>query len=58
MTMILLDYPDGFSAKELLERLEVVPPTDFEKSEYLILLRRECKSRFQAVYGRETRRFW
>lgn len=32
---ILLDHPDGLPAKELLERLEsVVPPTEFEKSEY------------------------
>ncbi len=32
---ILLDHPDGLPAKELLEKLEsVVPPTDFEKSEY------------------------
>jgi restriction system protein len=32
---ILLDYPDGLPAKELLEKLaSVVPPTDFEKSEY------------------------
>jgi restriction system protein len=32
---ILLNFPDGLPAKELLERLEsVVPPTDFEKSDY------------------------
>jgi restriction system protein len=32
---ILLDHPDGLPAKELLERLEsIVPPTEFEKSEY------------------------
>jgi restriction system protein len=32
---ILLDYPDGLPANEVLERLEsVVPPTDFEKSDY------------------------
>lgn len=32
---ILLGYPDGLPAKELLEKLEtVVPPTEFEKSEY------------------------
>jgi restriction system protein len=32
---ILLDYPDGFPAKEVLHRLEqVVQPTDFEKSDY------------------------
>jgi restriction system protein len=32
---ILLNYPDGLPAKELLEKLEsVVPPTEFEKSEY------------------------
>jgi len=32
---ILLDHPDGMPAKEILERLEkLVPPTDFEKSEY------------------------
>jgi restriction system protein len=32
---ILLNYADGLPAKELLEKLEsVVPPTDFEKSEY------------------------
>jgi restriction system protein len=32
---ILLDYPDGLPAKELLEKLQsVVPPTEFEKSEY------------------------
>ncbi len=32
---ILVDHPDGLPAKELLERLEsVVPPTEFEKSEY------------------------
>src|SRR5229473_1642359 len=32
---ILLDYPDGLPAKELLEKLvSVVPPTEFEKSEY------------------------
>jgi restriction system protein len=32
---ILLDQPDGLPAKELLERLaSVVPPTEFEKSEY------------------------
>ena len=32
---ILLDFPDGLPAKELLEKLaSVVPPTDFEKSEY------------------------
>jgi restriction system protein len=32
---ILLEHPDGLPAKELLERLEsIVPPTEFEKSEY------------------------
>src|SRR5260370_12965283 len=32
---ILLDSPDGLPAKEVLHRLEqVVPPTDFEKSDY------------------------
>jgi hypothetical protein len=32
---ILLNYADGLPAKELLEKLEsVVPPTEFEKSEY------------------------
>jgi restriction system protein len=32
---ILLDFPDGLPAKEVLKRLEtIVPPTDFEKSEY------------------------
>src|SRR5882762_10132849 len=32
---ILLDAPDGLPAKEALQRLEkVVPPTDFEKSDY------------------------
>lgn len=32
---ILLDSPDGLPAKEVLRRLEeVVPPTDFEKSDY------------------------
>ena len=32
---ILPDFPDGLPAKELLEKLEsVVPPTEFEKSEY------------------------
>ena len=32
---ILLDYPDGLPAKELLQRLErEVPPTEFERSEY------------------------
>jgi restriction system protein len=32
---ILLDYPDGLPANEVLEKLEsVVPPTDFEKSDY------------------------
>ena len=32
---ILLDYPDGLPAKDVLQRLEqVVPPSDFEKSNY------------------------
>jgi len=32
---ILLDFPDGLPAKEVLQRLEqVVPPTEFEKSDY------------------------
>jgi restriction system protein len=32
---ILLDNPDGLPAREVLERLEkLVPPTDFEKSDY------------------------
>jgi restriction system protein len=32
---ILLNYPDGLPANEVLEKLEsVVPPTDFEKSDY------------------------
>jgi restriction system protein len=32
---ILLDHPDGLPAKEVLEKLgSVVPPTDFERSEY------------------------
>jgi restriction system protein len=32
---VLLDYPDGLPAKELLKRLEsAVPPTEFEKSDY------------------------
>lgn len=32
---ILLDFPDGLPAKEVLTRLEsVLPPTDFEKSDY------------------------
>ncbi len=32
---ILLDYPDGLPAKEVLRRLEqVVSPTEFEKSDY------------------------
>jgi len=32
---ILLDHPDGLPANEVLERLEtLVPPTDFEKSDY------------------------
>lgn len=32
---ILMDHPDGLPAKDVLERLEkLVPPTDFEKSEY------------------------
>ncbi len=32
---ILLDSPDGLPAKEVLHRLEqVVPPTEFEKSDY------------------------
>src|SRR6266851_2638959 len=32
---MLLDHPDGLPAKELLEKLaKVVPPTEFEKSEY------------------------
>ena len=32
---ILLDYPDGLPAKEVLQQLEqVVPPTDFEKGNY------------------------
>lgn len=32
---ILLDHPEGLPAKELLEQLErIVPPTDFEKSDY------------------------
>jgi len=32
---ILLDFPDGLPAKEVLQRLEqVVQPTDFEKSDY------------------------
>jgi restriction system protein len=32
---ILFDAPDGLAAKEVLRRLEqVVPPTEFEKSEY------------------------
>jgi restriction system protein len=32
---ILLGFPDSLPAKELLEKLEsVVPPTEFEKSEY------------------------
>lgn len=32
---ILLDVPDGLPAKEVLSRLEhVVPPTEFEKSDY------------------------
>jgi restriction system protein len=31
---ILLDYPDGLPAKEVLQRLEYVVPPDFEKSNY------------------------
>lgn len=32
---ILLDYPDGLPAKDVLQRLEkVVPPTDYEKGNY------------------------
>ena len=32
---ILLDFPDGLPAKEVLNRLpQVVPPTEFEKSDY------------------------
>jgi len=32
---ILLDHPEGLPAKEVLKRMEdVVPPTDFEKSDY------------------------
>ncbi len=32
---ILLDYPDGLPAKDVLNRLpQVVPPTEFEKSDY------------------------
>ncbi len=32
---MLLDQPEGLPAKDLIEKLEsVVPPTDFEKSEY------------------------
>ena len=32
---ILVDQPDGLPAKEVLQRLEaVVPPSDFEKSNY------------------------
>lgn len=32
---ILLDHPDGLPANEILERMEkVVPPADFEKSDY------------------------
>lgn len=32
---VLLDHPDGLPANEILERMEkVVPPTDFEKSDY------------------------
>jgi len=32
---ILLDHPEGLPAKEILKRMEqVVPPTDFEKSDY------------------------
>jgi restriction system protein len=32
---ILLNYPEGLPANEVLEKLEsVVPPTDFEKSDY------------------------
>jgi restriction system protein len=32
---ILLDQPEGLAAKEVLQRMEqVVPPTDFEKTDY------------------------
>jgi restriction system protein len=32
---ILLDHPEGLPAKEVIKRMEqVVPPTDFEKSDY------------------------
>lgn len=32
---ILLDHPDGLPAKEIISRMpQVVPPTDFEKSDY------------------------
>lgn len=32
---ILVDHPEGLPAKEILQRMEqVVPPTDFEKSDY------------------------
>src|SRR5712692_447925 len=32
---ILLDHPEGLPAKDVLQRLEqVVPPSDFEKSNY------------------------
>jgi restriction system protein len=32
---ILLDHPEGLSAKEILQRMEqVIPPTEFEKSDY------------------------
>src|SRR5258708_14415121 len=32
---ILLDFPDGLPAKDVLNRLQhVVPPTEFEKSDY------------------------
>ena len=32
---ILLEHSDGLPAKEILDRLEgLVPPTDFERSEY------------------------
>jgi restriction system protein len=33
---ILLDHPEGLPAKEVIQRMqEVVPPTDFEKSDYV-----------------------
>jgi len=46
---ILLNYPDGLPGKELLEQLEsVVPPTEFEKTEYA---KRPGVRRFERLYA-------